>query len=130
MTKTRPKPEVLYFHPVQVYKIHVCVKFLPKCFAIVQENSFFSTILRFLTSEIFPILTRSAWTLKITMLNKSGYFRTLASMIESTALDFWRKSKKPEIESYIIDHDFRKIQLKILPLTGYCHIYTYIDIKS
>ena len=33
-------------------------------------------------------------------------------MIESTALDFWRKSKKPEIESYIIDHDFRKIQVK------------------
>ena len=57
------------------------------------------------------------------MLNKSGYFRTLASMIESTALDFCRKSKKPEIDSYIIDHDFRKIQLKILPLTGYCHIY-------
>ena len=47
-------------------------------------------------------------------------------MIESTALDFWRKSKKPEIESYIIDHDFRKIQVKntasywILP-------YIYID---
>ena len=33
-------------------------------------------------------------------------------MIESTALDFWRKSKKPEIESYIIDHDLRKIQVK------------------
>ena len=45
------------------------------------------------------------------------------SMIESTALDFCRKSKKPEIESYIIDQDFRKIQLKILPLTGYCHRY-------
>ena len=104
-------------------KIHVCVKFLPKCFTIVQEITFFSTILRFLTFEIFPILTRSAWTLKITMLNKSGYFRTLASMIESTALDFWRKSKKPEIESYIIDHDFRKIQVKN---TGSYWILPYI----
>ena len=99
------------------------MKFLPKCFTIVQEITFFSTILRCLTSEIFPILTRSAWTLKITMLNKSGYFRTLASMIESTALDFWRKSKKPEIESYIIDHDFRKIQVKN---TGSYWILPYI----
>ena len=33
-------------------------------------------------------------------------------MIESTALDFWGKSEKPEIESYTIDHDFRKIQVK------------------
>ena len=90
-----------------------------------SRNYIFSTILRFLTFEIFPILTRSAWTLKITMLNKSGYFRTLASMIESTALDFWRKSKKPEIESYIIDHDFRKIQVKN---TGSYWILPYIYI--
>ena len=33
-------------------------------------------------------------------------------MIESPALDFWRKSEKPEMESYTIDHDFRKIQVK------------------
>ena len=33
-------------------------------------------------------------------------------MIESPALDFWRKSEKPEVESYTIDHDFRKIQVK------------------
>ena len=57
------------------------------------------------------------------MLNKSGYFRTPPSMIESTALDFWRKSKKPEIESYIIDHDFRKIQVKN---TGSYWILPYI----
>ena len=44
-------------------------------------------------------------------------------MIESTALDFWRKSKKPEIESYIIDHDFRKIQVKN---TGSYWILPYI----
>ena len=49
-------------------------------------------------------------------------------MIESTALDFWRKSEKSEIESYIIDHDFRKIQLKILPLTGYCHIDSHDEL--
>ena len=98
--------------------MHVCVKFLPKWFTIIQE-------ITFLTSEIFPILTRSAWTLKITMLNKSGYFRTPPSMIESTALDFWRKSKKPEIESYIIDHDFRKIQVKN---TGSYWILPYIYI--
>ena len=45
-------------------------------------------------------------------------------MIESTALDFWRKSKKPEIESYIIDHDFRKIQVKN---TGSYWILPYIN---
>ena len=45
-------------------------------------------------------------------------------MIESTALDFWRKSKKPEIESYIIDHDFRKIQVKN---TGSYWILPYIQ---
>ena len=33
-------------------------------------------------------------------------------MIESPALDFWRKSEKTEMESYTIDHDFRKIQVK------------------
>ena len=33
-------------------------------------------------------------------------------MIESPALDFWRKSEKPEMESYTIDYDFRKIQVK------------------
>ena len=48
-------------------------------------------------------------------------------MIESPALDFWRKSEKPEMESYTIDYDFRKIQVKntasywLLP-------YIYIDI--
>ena len=104
------------------YLCEVCFQMLYNCL----RNYIFSTILRFFTFEIFPILTRSTWTIKNTMLNKSGYFRTPASMIESTALDFWRKSKKPEIESYIIDHDFRKIQLKILPLTGHCHIYIYI----
>ena len=62
--------------------------------------------------EKTPNFGRMVRTLKNTMLNKSGYFRTAPSMIESTALDFWRKSKKPEIESYIIDHDFRKIQVK------------------
>ena len=44
-------------------------------------------------------------------------------MIELTALDFWKKSKKPEIESYIIDHDFRKIQVKN---TGSYWILPYI----
>ena len=97
--------------------------FFPNALQLFKKLHFFSTILRFLTFEIFPILTRSAWTLKITMLNKSGYFRTLASMIESTALDFWRKSKKPEIESYIIDHDFRKIQVRN---TGSYWILPYI----
>ena len=71
-----------------------------------------SKLLRFFTFEIFPILTRVAQTLKNTMLNKSGYFRTPASMKKSTALDFWRKCEKPEMESYIIYHDFGKIQVK------------------
>ena len=50
-------------------------------------------------------------------------------MIESPALDFWRKSQKPDVESYTIDYDFRKIPVKntgsywILP-------YIYIYIKS
>ena len=90
------------------YLCEVCFQMLYNCL----RNYIFSTILRFFTFEIFPILTRSAWTLKNTMLNKSGYFRTPASMIESPALDFWRKSEKPEMESYTIDHDFRKIQVK------------------
>ena len=48
-------------------------------------------------------------------------------MIESPALDFWRKSQKPDVESYTIDYDFRKIPVKntgsywILP-------YIYIDL--
>ena len=33
-------------------------------------------------------------------------------MIESPALDFLRKSEKPEMESYTIDYDFRKIPVK------------------
>ena len=33
-------------------------------------------------------------------------------MIESPALDFWRKSEKPDVESYTIDYDFRKIPVK------------------
>ena len=77
-----------------------------------SRNYVFSRLVRFLSFEIFPFLTKSARTLKSTMLNKSGYFRTAASMKESTALDFWRKSKKPEMQSYIIDHDFRKIQVE------------------
>ena len=49
---------------------------------------------------------------KSTMLNKSGYFKTAASMKRSTILDFLRKSEKPEMQSYTIDHDLRKIQVK------------------
>ena len=33
-------------------------------------------------------------------------------MKKSTALEFLRKSEKAEMESYITDHDFRKIQVK------------------
>ena len=104
-----------------------------------SRSYIFSRLLRFFTFEIFPILTRVAQTFKNTMLNKSGYFRTPASMKKSTALDFWRKSEKPEMESYIIYHDFGKIQVKntasywILPyinrmnrksLTGrFCNFY-------
>ena len=80
------------------YLCEVCSQMLYNCL----RNYIFSTILRFFIFKIFPILTRSAWTLKNTMLNKSGCFRTLASMIESAALDFWRKSEKPEIESYVM----------------------------
>ena len=71
----------------------------------------------------FPHFDEVGMDLKNTLLNKSGYFRTLASMIESTALDFWRKSEKPEIESYTINHDFRKIQVKN---TASCWILPYI----
>ena len=77
-----------------------------------SRNFISSRLLRFFTFEIFPILTRVAQAFKNTMLNKSGYFRTPASMKKSTALDFWRKSEKPEMESYIIYHDFGKIQVK------------------
>ena len=106
----------------------VCSHMLYNC----SRNYVFSRLVRFLSFEIFPFLTKSARTLKSTMLNKSGYFRTAASMKESTALDFWSKSKKPEMQSYIIDHDFRKIQVKntasywILP---YIYIYIHINIQ-
>ena len=86
----------------------VCSHLLNNC----SRYYIFSRLLRFFTFEIFPILTRVAQTFKNTMLNKSGYFRTPASMKKSTALDFWRKSEKPEMESYIIYHDFGKIQVK------------------
>ena len=52
-------------------------------------------------------------------------------MIESPALDFWRKSEKPDVESYTIDYDFRKIPVKntgsywILP-----YIYDFINGKA
>ena len=39
---------------------------------------------RFLTFDIFRILTSSARTLKNTMLNESGYFRSAASMKKTT----------------------------------------------
>ena len=89
---------------------------------------FFTT--KIFTFEIFPTLTRVARAFKNTMLNKSGYFRTPASMKKSTALDFWRKSEKPEMESYIIYHDFGKIQVKntasywILPYIYMVHFTT------
>ena len=44
-------------------------------------------------------------------------------MIESPALDFWRKSQKPDVESYTIDYDFRKIPVKN---TGSYWILPYI----
>ena len=44
-------------------------------------------------------------------------------MIESPALDFWRKSEKPDVESYTIDYDFRKIPVKN---TGSYWILPYI----
>ena len=47
-------------------------------------------------------------------------------MIESPALDFWRKSETPEMESYTIDQDFRKIQVKN---TASYLILPYIDLK-
>ena len=106
----------------------VCSHLLYDCSRNYIYNYMF-LLLRFFTLEIFPILTRVARAFKNTMLNKSGYFRTPASMKKSTALDFWRKSEKPEMESYIIDHDFRKIQVKntasywILP-----YIYLYLII--
>ena len=53
-----------------------------------SRNFISSRLLRFFTYEIFPILTGSVRTLKNTMLNKSGYFRTLASMKKPTALEF------------------------------------------
>ena len=71
----------------------------------------------------FPHFDEVDMDLKNTMLNKSGYFRTLASMIESTALDFWRNPEKPRIESYTINHDFRKIQVEN---TASCWILPYI----
>ena len=45
-----PKPEVIYFHPVQVYEIHVCVKFVPICL-IVQEITFFLVCLNIQLSK-------------------------------------------------------------------------------
>ena len=83
----------------------VCSHLLNNC----SRYYIFSRLLRFFTFEIFPILTRVAQAFKKIMLNKSGYFRTADWMKKSTALDFWRKSEKPEMESYIIYHDFGKI---------------------
>ena len=77
-----------------------------------SRNYIFSSLLKYSTFKIFLILTSLEQTLKNTMLNKSGYFRTLPSIKKPTHLDLWRKSQKLEVESYIIDHDFRKIQVK------------------
>ena len=119
----------------------VCSHLLYNCSRNYIYNYMF-LLLRFFTLEIFPILTRVARAFKNTMLNKSGYFRTPASMKKSTALDFWRKSEKPEMESYIIYHDFGKIQVKntdsywILPYIYMCrnivkaHLQTWVNMSS
>ena len=54
-------------------------------------------------------------------------------MIESPALDFWRKSEKPEMESYTIDYDFRKIQVKNTAsywLLPYIYIWDLLMVKQ
>ena len=52
-----------------------------------SRNYIFSSLLKYSTFKIFLILTSLEQTLKNTMLNKSGYFRTLPSIKKSTHLD-------------------------------------------